>query len=268
VTPATRRPVTPVRKRFGQNFLRDGNTIDRIIAAVDPKPGEHIVEIGPGHGALTDRLARSGCRLHLIEIDFDLGRELAIKFGDSVDIIEADVLRFDLNDVPGERPLRIVGNLPYNISTPLLFKLFRHMPDIRDMHFMLQLEVVDRIVARPSSPAYGRLSVMCQYHCRPAKLFSVPATAFFPKPKVMSSVIRMEPREPGAKQAADVQLLEDLLNRTFSQRRKTIRNAMKSFLAAEDFAALGLDPSLRPENLTPDQFVDCANFISSKRGSA
>jgi 16S rRNA (adenine1518-N6/adenine1519-N6)-dimethyltransferase len=254
----------PVRKRFGQNFLRDRNTIDRIIAAIDPAPGDHIVEIGPGHGALTDRLIESGCQLDVIEIDFDLTRELDARYGDRARIIEADVLRFDLTAITNPKPIRVVGNLPYNISTPLLFKLFQHLNDIRDMHFMLQLEVVDRMIAQPSTGTYGRLSIMCQYYCKPTRLFSVPAAAFHPRPRVMSSVIRLEPRTDDERKARDVAVLENLLTRSFSQRRKTIRNAMKPFLSMADFEALELDPGLRPENLTLDQFVDCANRIATK----
>lgn len=254
----------PVRKRFGQNFLHDQNTIDRIISAINPRPEDHIVEIGPGHGALTDKLARSGCNLHLIEIDFDLARELKLKYDEKVDLIEADVLKFDFNSIVDSRPLRVVGNLPYNISTPLLFKLFQYIDDIRDMHFMLQLEVVDRIVAAPSTSTYGRLSVMCQYYCIPTRLFSVPASAFTPNPKVTSSVLRLEPREPDADQARDVVLLENLLRQAFSQRRKTIKNAMKPFLTGEDLNALALDPKLRPENLSLSQYVACANHIYAR----
>lgn len=254
----------PVRKRFSQNFLHDQNTIDRIIAAINPQPDDQVIEIGPGHGALTDQLVRSGCDLHVIEIDFDLVKELRLRYGHAVDIIEADVLKFDFSSIFGARPVRIVGNLPYNISTPLLFNLFRHMDAIHDMYFMLQLEVVDRIVAPPSTSAYGRLSVMCQYYCNPTRLFSIPATAFTPKPRVISSMIHLESREADANQAHDIKSLENLLRQAFSQRRKTIRNAMKPFLSTEDLRALGLDPQLRPENLTPQQYIDCANRIYSK----
>ncbi|MEX2488878.1 MAG: 16S rRNA (adenine(1518)-N(6)/adenine(1519)-N(6))-dimethyltransferase RsmA [Pseudomonadales bacterium] len=254
----------PVRKRFSQNFLHDQNTINRIVAAINPQPDDEVIEIGPGHGALTDELMRSGCNLHVIEIDFDLVRELRLRYGDAVDLIEADILKFDFSSIFGTRPVRIVGNLPYNISTPLLFKLFQHMDAIHDMYFMLQLEVVDRIVASPSTSDYGRLSVMCQYYCTPIRLFSVPATAFTPRPRVISSMIHLKPREPDSNQAHDVKTLENLLRRAFSQRRKTIRNALKPFLSVDDLQALGLDPQLRPENLTPQQYIDCANHIYTR----
>lgn len=253
----------PTRKRFGQNFLRDPNTIHRIVSAIDPRADDVIVEVGPGHGALTEQLVESGCRLHLVEIDFDLVDELRARYGNAANIIQSDVLKLDLNSIKTDRPLRVVGNLPYNISTPLLFRLFQHIDQIQDMHFMLQLEVVDRIVAAPSTSAYGRLSVMCQYYCAPTRLFSVSAAAFVPKPKVMSSVIRLEPRQDGSR-ATDVQALERLLIQAFSQRRKTIRNAMKPFLENDDFETLSLDPGLRPENLTLDQFVACANHIAGR----
>ncbi len=254
----------PVRKRFGQNFLRDRNTVERITAAVAPKQEDHIIEIGPGHGALTEYLVRSGCRLTVIEVDFDLADELRVKYGKAVHIFEADVLKFDFEAISGRRPWRIVGNLPYNISTPLLFRLFERIDDIEDMHLMLQLEVVDRMVAKPSTAEYGRLSVMCQYYCETTRLFNVPPSAFTPRPKVTSSVVRLIPRDSTMRCANDVKILETLLARAFSQRRKTIKNAMKSFLSPDDLTALSLDPRLRPENLSPAQYVECANYIARR----
>jgi 16S rRNA (adenine1518-N6/adenine1519-N6)-dimethyltransferase len=246
------------RKRFGQNFLVD---------AIDPKPGDRIVEIGPGHGELTGELAKSGCRLDVIEIDRDLIADLRCRYP-ALNVIEADVLKYDFSGLAKEvrargKSLRIVGNLPYNISTPLLFKLFGHLADIRDMHFMLQLEVVERMTAGPSSGNYGRLSVMTRYYCETEKLFSVPATAFRPKPRVTSAIIRLRPRQSGER-ADDVAVLEAMVTEAFSRRRKTIRNALKSFLSEAEIASLSLDSNLRPENLSLSDYVTCANYVSRR----
>ena len=250
------------RKRFGQNFLTDANAIARVIDAINPKPGEHIVEIGPGRGALTDALSKSGCQLDVIEIDRDLARELAVQYP-KVNLIEADALKFDFSQLTRQESIRVVGNLPYNISTPLLFMLFEHTRKIIDMHFMLQLEVVDRMVANASTAAFGRLSVMTQYYCDPVKLFSVAATAFTPKPKIMSSIVRLTPRTSGPV-AQDVTVMSRMLNQAFSLRRKTIRNAFKGFLTESDIVTLGLDPKLRPENLNLADYVACANLVTSR----
>ena len=259
------------RKRFGQNFLTDRNTIDRIVRAIGPRVDDHIVEIGPGHGELTGELLKSGCQLQVIEIDRDLIADLRIRFP-GLPITECDVLKHDFSDMARSargagKQLRIVGNLPYNISTPLLFKLFQSLEDIADLHFMLQLEVVDRIVAKPSSSNYGRLSVMAQYWCDATKLFAVSAAAFNPRPKVMSAVVRLVPRVTGPR-AHNVALLEKLVTAAFSQRRKTIRNGLRSFLSAEDLAGLSLDPGLRPENLSVADFVSCANYVGGRKGDA
>lgn len=257
------------RKRFGQNFLVDHNTIDRIIAAISPGPHDYIVEIGPGHGALTERLLGSGCTLDAIEIDRDLQAELSTRFP-GMGVIGADVLKFDFNTLAekahniGAGKLRVVGNLPYNISTPLLFKLFHHLDMIIDMHFMLQLEVVDRMVAAASSKHYGRLSVMCQYYCDAEKLFAVPPGAFRPQPKVTSAIVRLTPGHDRPR-ARDPHLLERIVTDAFSQRRKTIRNALKKHLDTHAFEQLALDPALRPENLTLQDYVNCANLITDKR---
>lgn len=248
------------RKRFSQNFLTDGNTVDRIVAAIAPRPAERIIEIGPGHGALTDKLLASGCSLQVVEIDRDLAAGLREKHPD-LDIVEHDILKVDLEALLADGPVRIVGNLPYNISTPLLFRLFGHIDRIKDMYFMLQLEVVERIIAGPSTANYGRLSVMSQFYCDPQKLFSVAASAFTPKPRVMSSVIRLSPKARPV-EVVDVGVLGDIVNRAFSQRRKTIRNALKSVISASDMESLGLDPRLRPENLDLEDYAACANFVS------
>lgn len=249
-----------VRKRFGQNFLVDANVINQIVAAVDPRPGEHVIEIGPGRGALTDRLIKTGCQLDVIEIDRDLAAEL-VERHPRLNVISADVLKVDLASLVGDGT-RIVGNLPYNISTPLLFRLFGTR-GIKDMHFMLQYEVVERMTAQPSSGSYGRLSVMSQYHCEARQLFTVPPTAFVPQPKVVSAIVRLVPRA-FAPVAINETTLSLLLTRAFSQRRKTIRNALKPFLNEAELVQLGLDPSARPENLSVSDFVRSANFVSER----
>lgn len=263
---AGRAPVMRSRKRFGQNFLADKHTISRIIDAISPRPGQFVVEIGPGHGELTDQLLASGCNLTVIEIDRDLAADLRQRCP-GLELIEADVMKYDFSALDARAAetgtkLRVVGNLPYNISTPLLFKLFGHLDNIQDMHFMLQLEVVERMVAKPSTEEYGRLSVMTQYYCDPTKLFAVPAAAFRPRPRVMSAIIRLMPRQGGPR-ADDTVVLGRLVNEAFTQRRKTIRNALRNFLSEQDIASLGLDPKLRPENLTVADYVNCANHVSN-----
>ena len=250
------------RKRFGQNFLVDTGTIQKIIGSIDIKPGDHIVEIGPGRGALTEPLSDSRCDLTLIEIDRDLTDELSVRFP-YTRLINEDVMKIDFNAFEGKSPIRIIGNLPYNISTPLLFKLFDSGAHIHDMHFMLQREVVDRMTALPSTKAYGRLSVMTQLHCHTEKLFEVPPQAFSPRPKVQSAIIRLTPN----KKATDVdqKLLESILIQAFSMRRKTIRNALRKFLTADELESLHLNPQLRPENLTIDNYLSCTRFVGDRQ---
>ena len=237
------------RKRFGQHFLRDAGVVRRLVEAIAPAPEDCVVEIGPGEGVLTRPLAERAGRLELIEIDRDLAAALA---AEGFKVRVADALDFDFGVFPPGA--RIVGNLPYNISTPLLFHLARFADRVRDLHFMLQLEVVERMVALPSTPAYGRLSVMLQTRFRMEKLFRVAAGAFRPPPKVESAVVRLLPlRSP---LGCDALRLEEVVRRAFSARRKTLRNALA--LGAEDFAALGIDPQLRPENLSPQDYVRIA----------
>ena len=254
--------VLRARKRFGQNFLIDTGVIQKIIGSIDIKPGDHIVEIGPGRGALTEPLSDSQCDLTLIEIDSDLTAELSVRFPDTR-LINRDVMKIDFNAFEGKSPIRIIGNLPYNISTPLLFKLFDSGAHIHDMHFMLQREVVDRMTALPSTKAYGRLSVMTQLHCHTEKLFEVPPQAFSPRPKVQSAIIRLTPN----KKATDVdqKLLESILIQAFSMRRKTIRNALRKFLTADELESLHLNPQLRPENLTIDNYLSCTRFVGDRQ---
>ena len=239
------------RKRFGQHFLHDPGVLRRIVEAVAPAPGDTLVEIGPGEGALTRPLLERVRHLTAIEIDRDLAARLAAEFpADRLTVITADVLDYDFSAFPPGT--RVVGNLPYNISTPILFHLARHAGRIRDMHFMLQLEVVQRMVAKHSTPDYGRLSVMLQTRFRMHKLFNVAAGAFRPPPKVESAVVRLMPM-------SDVLISEnfpDLVRKAFSARRKTLRNALG--LSPGDFHSLRLDPKLRPENLSPADYMRIA----------
>ncbi|HET7198144.1 MAG TPA: 16S rRNA (adenine(1518)-N(6)/adenine(1519)-N(6))-dimethyltransferase RsmA [Burkholderiales bacterium] len=229
------------RKRFGQHFLHEAGVVRRIVQAVAPQRGDCIVEIGPGEGVLTRPLRDLAGAVHAVEIDRDLAAALRGEPG--VVVHEGDALELDFGRFPAG--MRIVGNLPYNISTPLLFHLARQASRVRDMHFMLQLEVVERMVARPSTAAYGRLSVALQARFRMEKLFNVAKGAFRPPPKVDSAVVRMLPREK------ILEVSDELLRRAFSARRKTLRNA----LAGIDLAAAGIDPRLRPENLSPEDYA-------------
>lgn len=251
------------RRRFGQNFLVDGNIIRKIVAAIAPRPGEAIVEIGPGLAALTRPVLDACGRLHVVEIDRDLIARLKSDFGDGrLTIHEGDALKFDFATLGGD--LRVIGNLPYNISTPLLFHLSEHAEGIRDMTFMLQKEVVDRMVAEPATEAYGRLSVMLQYRHRMEKLFDVPPGAFRPAPKVTSAIVRLVPRPTSALQARDAALLGRIVTAAFGQRRKTLRNTLREFAGEAELAALGIDAGLRGERLSVDDFVRIANHCAGR----
>jgi 16S rRNA (adenine1518-N6/adenine1519-N6)-dimethyltransferase len=228
------------RKRFGQHFLHDPRVLGKIVESLSLQPADVVVEIGPGRGALTRMLLERTRHVEAIEIDRDLVATLQEQ---GIPVLEGDALRFDYAVFPPG--VRIVGNLPYNISTPLLFHLARYAERVRDMHFMLQLEVVARMVAKPSTPDYGRLSVALQARFDMKKLFNVAPGAFHPPPKVESAVVRLIPREPS------LEVDDGLLRRAFSARRKTLRNA----LPGVDFAAAGVDPGLRPENLSPEDYA-------------
>ncbi|MGH8686473.1 MAG: 16S rRNA (adenine(1518)-N(6)/adenine(1519)-N(6))-dimethyltransferase RsmA [Burkholderiales bacterium] len=245
------------RKRFGQHFLHDPGVVRRIVEAVAPGPRDFVLEIGPGEGALTELLGARAGRLELVEIDRDLAAALTAR---GFAVHAADALEFDFAALP--EGARIVGNLPYNISTPLLFRLAEQAAHAADLHFMLQLEVVERMVAAPSTPDYGRLSVMLQARFRMQKLFRVGAGAFRPPPRVESAVVRLtplaEPLDRGVPAFADV------VRRAFSARRKTLRNAIA--LPAVALAALGIDPGLRPENLAPADYVRIARRLSAGAG--
>lgn len=251
------------RKRFGQNFLHDSSIIQRLVAAIRPARDDLMVEIGPGQGALTGPLLERLDRLDAIELDRNLIPILTEKFSSKGLVLhEADALRFDFTTLMQEKPLRVVGNLPYNISTPLLFHLIGYREKIRDMHFMLQLEVVDRLAAAPGSKSYGRLGVIAQYYCAIDKLFTVPPHAFTPPPKVMSAIVRLTPRQPPVA-VVDEKLFSDVVKTCFSQRRKTLRNNLKQLVAEEHLPSLPVELGKRPEQLSVDEYVALANAIAS-----
>ena len=246
--PARHRP----RKRFGQHFLHDPNIIARIVAAIHPVPGEHLVEIGPGLGALTRPLLQAAGELDVVELDRDLLEPLQTRCAGlgTLRIHQADALAFDFARLRGEGPrLRVAGNLPYNISTPLLFYLLSQAEQIHDLHFMLQQEVVERMAAGPGEKAYGRLSVMLQYRCQVEALFTVGPGAFQPPPRVWSAVVRLVPRETSTVTVRDEQRFAEVVQRAFAQRRKTLRNSLHGLLDAAQIKAAGVDPIARPETL-------------------
>lgn len=255
------------RKRFGQNFLTDQQVIAHIVDAIAPESGDRLVEIGPGLGALTLPLMRKVCPLHVVEIDRDLISRLRQKYPPETLVIhEGDALSFDFGQLAsaGQR-LRIVGNLPYNISTPLLFHLADAAGHAYDMHFMLQKEVVERLVAEPGCAAYGRLSVMLQYRFAMDWLFDVPPESFYPVPKVESAVIRLIPLPAEQRLAKDEALLGTVVSAAFGQRRKMLRNTLGGLLSAEDFDALALEPTLRAEAVPVADYVGITNYLSAHR---
>ncbi|MDM1309681.1 16S rRNA (adenine(1518)-N(6)/adenine(1519)-N(6))-dimethyltransferase RsmA [Acinetobacter indicus] len=250
------------RKRFGQNFLHDQRVIAKIVRSVNPRPGDNIVEIGPGLAALTSPLIGECDALTVVELDRDLAAGLPgrVPHPERLTIIETDALKYDFSNLFEDgRPLRVVGNLPYNISTPLLFHLLEFGDKVKDMHFMLQKEVVDRITAAPNTKEYGRLSVMIQYYCKPTFLFEVPPGSFNPPPKVTSAVFRLEPYEVKPIVAKNEKALSRLVSHVFTQRRKTLRNSLKGMLAEDGFEKASVDPMARPETLTLAEFVALAD---------
>lgn len=251
------------RKRFGQNFLNDARVIERIVDAVSPRPDQLIVEIGPGQAALTRSLVESGAELLLLELDRDLAAQLETRFAglDRVRIISGDALQTDFHALTGGRRFRLVGNLPYNISTPLLFHVLHWHAHIIDMHFMLQQEVVRRMAAGPGGKARGKLSVMCQYRCSVTPLFTVPPEAFFPAPRVQSTVVRLVPHASPPVPIRDMAAFERLVSQAFSQRRKTLRNSLRGLLEASSIESAGIDPGARPETLSLEQFADLTELL-------
>lgn len=252
------------RKRFGQNFLEDRGVVREIVAAISPRRDDHIVEIGPGPGALTAELLEHVGHLDAIEIDRDLVRNLRARFPSArLDVHEGDALKTDLS-VFGAN-IRVVGNLPYNISTPVLFQLTAQSGLLRDCHFMLQREVVERMSAEAGSPEYGRLSVMLQYRWVIESLFHVPPTAFHPQPKVWSSVVRMTPHATPPHRASDETMFADVVSRAFGQRRKTLRNALRDLLEARELEQLRIEPGARGETLGVAEFVRIANYLEARQ---
>ena len=249
------------KKRFGQNFLTDQAIIHSLVEAIHPQHDDLMVEIGPGLGALTQPLLKHLQQLHVVEIDRDIIQWMQQTYPVSkVNIHHSDVLKFDFNTI-GDR-IRVVGNLPYNISSPILFHLLDNVSGVIDMHFMLQKEVVERMVAQPSTAAYGRLSVMLQYHLHMEYLITVPPEAFDPAPKVESAFVRCVPYQTVPYPAKNTQLFAKVVLAAFGQRRKTLRNTLKGLLNDAGFAALEIDSQLRAENLSVAQFVAIANFLA------
>jgi len=257
MTSASVPPHRP-RKRFGQHFLRDASVIESIVAAIRPVPGERLVEIGPGLGALTVPLLKAAGELDVVELDRDLLEPLRARCAGSgvLRIHHADALNFDFAALRGNGPrLRVTGNLPYNISTPLLFHLLAQAEHLLDLHFMLQRDVVERMAAGPGEDAYGRLSVMLQYRCRVEPLFDVGPEAFRPPPQVWSSVVRLVPRETLAVTVQDERCFAEIVRRAFAQRRKTLRNSLRELLDTRQIEAAGMDPGARPETLGLEAFA-------------
>lgn len=252
------------RKRFGQNFLTDQNVLNQIIAAINPQPDQSMVEIGPGLAAMTRLLLAGLSTLHVVELDRDLVVRLKKTFDPAKLIVhEGDALQFDFAALPvtDGKKLRVVGNLPYNISSPLLFHLAEFAPLIDDQHFMLQKEVVERMVAAPGSKTYGRLSVMLQWRYDMDLLFIVPPTAFDPPPKVESAIVRMIPK--ATRLACEVRKLEQVVTKAFSQRRKVVRNCFAGMFTEQQLIDVGIDPQTRAETIPLEQYVSLANLLSS-----
>lgn len=255
------------RKRFGQNFLISGGIIRKIVDAIAPHDGDTVVEIGPGLGALTEPLLERIDHLHVVEIDRDLIARLQQRFPpERLTVHEGDALEFDFGTLKGAGRLKIAGNLPYNISSPLLFHLVPFAPQVYEMHFMLQKEVVDRMVAEPGSKDFGRLSVMLQYHYHMERMFIVPPGAFNPPPKVDSAIVRMIPvdfsKVGAGGTAIDPALFAKIVTAAFSQRRKMLRNTLREFISETDLAALGITPTARAEDIAVADYVRLANTLA------
>ena len=252
------------RKRFGQHFLHDQNVINQIITAIRPQAQQTIFEIGPGRGALTIPLLQQAGELHVVELDRDLAKTISGRCQGlgTLHMHCADALEFDFHQSTG--PVRVVGNLPYNISTPLIFHLLDQLDGISDMTFMLQEEVVDRLNAECGTRTYGRLTVMVQSQCKVEKLFSVGAGAFSPPPKVQSAIVRLTPHQQPVAEIKNHAVFATIVRESFNHRRKTLRNALRKFLDGEQITSLGIDPNLRPEQLTINQFAHLANLYHNQ----
>lgn len=255
------------RKRFGQHFLCDQGIIQQIVAVLQPSPKEHLVEIGPGQGALTLPVIKKVKYLEVIELDRDLVPVLEdrVRHAGEIKIYNEDVLEFDFAKIKNDaRSLRIFGNLPYNISTPLIFHLLNFASIISDMLFMLQKEVARRLTAKPSTPEYGRLSVMLQYHCQAELLLNVPADAFYPPPQVQSSIVHLIPHVKYPHLANNPEIFAEIVKHAFSQRRKTLRNSLKDLVSDEIWEQVQIHSDLRAENLSVKNFVEISNALSSR----
>ena len=254
------------RKRFGQNFLHDAGVIDRIVASIGPKATDNLLEIGPGQGALTEPLLEAVPDMQVLELDRDLIPGLRAQFFNypQLTIHEGDALTFDYRSIAAKGPLRIVGNLPYNISTPLIFHLLGFRDIIKDMHFMLQKEVVERMGAVPGDSQWGRLSIMTQYHCAVQPVFTVGTGAFRPAPKVESAIVRLIPHKELPHPARDTDRLAEVVRTAFNARRKTLRRGLQNLFGDTDWEAVGIDPTLRPQNLTLANYVALADHLDSR----
>ncbi len=258
------------RKRFGQNFLIDGRVIDAVLASINSSPHDSVVEIGPGHGAITSGLFSSGCYLTLIELDRDLVPNLLADFvsksPNRCRLINQDILKVDFGALGTH--LRVVGNLPYNVATPLLFRLLERGGQIKDIHVMLQKEVLNRIAAAPGNSAYGRLSVMIQATSSVEPLFDVSPESFTPVPKVDSGMIRIIPDGSKRARIRCMDTLTHTVKQSFGQRRKTLRNNLKDVIRLEEFGYLGINPQDRPERLSVETYIELGNYIAQQRGLA
>jgi len=257
------------RKRFGQNFLHDPGVIEKIVRSISPKPDDVIVEIGPGLGAITEEILAINPRLQVVELDRDLIPVLRTKFFNYPDfkIHEADALSFDFSQLATDRPLRIVGNLPYNISTPLIFHLLAQAGVVQDMHFMLQKEVVQRLAAVPGDNNYGRLGIMAQYFCKVQPLFEVGPGAFRPAPKVDSAIVRLVPHKELPYPAKDLKILQSVVRTAFNARRKTLRKALGAMVTVEQLQSLDINDGLRPENLSLADYVRIADLLADAKAA-
>jgi 16S rRNA (adenine1518-N6/adenine1519-N6)-dimethyltransferase len=257
-------PFARPRKRFGQHFLHDPLIRSRIVEAVAPRPEEVIVEIGPGHGALTDRLLEQVGQLWAVEIDRDLASELRLRHGSRLILHEGDALKLDFGSWPDRSPFRIVGNLPYNIATPLIGRLAAAKDRIQDLHLMVQREVGERMMAQPGESAYGRLSIFTDYHFKAERLFPVGRGAFSPPPQVESVLMKLEPRPQSPFPGLNEHQFFDLVSRAFHNRRKMIRNALGGAVPPDLWAGAQIDPSSRPETLAPEAYARLVQALSEQ----
>ena len=249
------------KKKFGQHFLSDSAILASIVDAINPLPADRVIEIGPGPGILTTPLAEAVGQLELIEIDRDWAAVLQDRYTTQqhITLHNRDVLAFDWSELPAGEPWRVVGNLPYNISTPLLFHLFGSLSLFTDMHFVLQHEVVQRLTASVDSSHYGRLSIMAQVHCKATELLFIPPESFDPPPKVNSALVRLTPHSTNKMQPNDPKLFADIVRQAFNFRRKTLSNALKVYFTAQELIDLGIDPKKRPQNISVAEYLHLAN---------